>query len=231
MGRWGFVLGDAILLRVAGATYSGSFERPSRRYASRQIASPYGPRGPVDARPDPVGGIRSGARGAPRSDPWGDRKRGASRIFFSFFEARFASGALQSLSTVDRARSLVPSFLRLGSPPGRFSHCRRSTVLGRSFLAPCARSPFRQRRAPSAHSPEDPRAPEDPRGRIRLRCPALSEGRPAGDQAPVCTKCPRPKQDGGTGEVRVSAAPPGRSRARPRRCRSGAGGRCGSPAP
>ncbi|BBJ43675.1 hypothetical protein SSPO_063930 [Streptomyces antimycoticus] len=43
----------------------------------------------MDTRPDPVGGIRSGAREAPRSDPWGDRKRGASRLFF---EARFASG-------------------------------------------------------------------------------------------------------------------------------------------
>ncbi|MEU5610645.1 methyltransferase domain-containing protein [Streptomyces sparsogenes] len=41
--------------------------------------------------------------------------------------------------------------VRLGSPPGRLSPCRRSTVLAPSFLGACARSPSRQRRAPSAH--------------------------------------------------------------------------------
>ncbi|MEU9795765.1 methyltransferase domain-containing protein [Streptomyces sparsogenes] len=49
--------------------------------------------------------------------------------------------------------------VRLGSPPGRLSPCRRSTGLAPSFLGTCARSPShgahqrlrRGRRAPSAH--------------------------------------------------------------------------------
>ncbi|GGP58185.1 hypothetical protein GCM10010214_34860 [Streptomyces abikoensis] len=46
-------MGDEPATRGRG-TYPGSFERPSRTYASRQIAS-------AGSRPDPVGGIRAGA--------------------------------------------------------------------------------------------------------------------------------------------------------------------------
>ncbi|GAB2906113.1 hypothetical protein GCM10027075_02220 [Streptomyces heilongjiangensis] len=79
-------------LRCRG-TYPGSFERPSRTYASRQTAphrtttsytqdgtvllSDSGA-GPPDARPDPVGGIRTGTwEGALLAGPWGDQRRRA----------------------------------------------------------------------------------------------------------------------------------------------------------
>ncbi|GAA1155036.1 hypothetical protein GCM10009654_08260 [Streptomyces hebeiensis] len=116
----------------------------------------------------------------------------------SFFGARFASGALaasisglrpRALSTVDRAR-----FARAAEP-----HIDTASQT-------CARSPFRQRRAPSAHSPADVRS-RDVSGTPAPGPPAGGRARP-GRQGNPGLRSARFRSPGEVGALlAVSTAP------------------------
>lgn len=108
-----------------------------------------------------------------------------------------------------------------GSAAGRFS-----------LPAPSSSPLLPLPRLQNAESPRTPRSVRSAvrgakavgrRGRalraVRVRVPAVRSPAVRGPDQ-------RPRH-----EVRVSGPRPGRSRAGPRRCRSGAGGRCGNPAP
>ncbi len=147
----GDVLGDFLRDALPGHVHREALSGPPGRALSRQIARPYGrTRGRTavlggrrvllagltavqalvltDARPDPVGGIRTGTReGALAAGPWGDRRPRAPSAF------------------------LWRCFLWLGSPPGRSEPVARARPY--SALRASAHSWSRRRRAPSAHSP------------------------------------------------------------------------------
>lgn len=217
--RWS-VLGDAPGDRRPGHVHRGALSGPPVRTpaAARQDRTEYASpaervefRLPSDARPDPVGGIRSGIWKTPRpSTRGGIGRRGV------FPHAGVCRTALP--------RWRVPG-LRAHAAPlrGRTGSARHVTRRHRSEAG---------RRRPG-HPGGPPGRPHGTAPERRIAPTPRSEqlvGR--GTRGEGC----RPVQPGTAVRQRLrragfSGPRPGRSRAGPRPCRSGAGDRCGIPAP
>ncbi len=232
-------------MRCRGST-PGSFERPSQRALSRQIAHSGGaassarsaqprarqpkmvtqqriqalsserPAGSRGGNPHRDMGRRPGRRPvggpAPGRLPYA-RTRGARE------RAHRARPSPHPKASLTRARK--PSSRAAGQP---WRHGRPSRPQGRGELRGRP-PPTRTRRRTSTH--RTPRLPGPCPGHTTARGKApgsRTSGHAAHHEGRL--EATRPPAAGG-----VSAARPERSRARRHRCRSGAGGRCGSPAP
>lgn len=149
-------------------------------------------------------------------DPWGDRRRGVSR-----FPAKGRDRAPRTTPQEPPARPPKPSPVRTPPRPGPVR--TPAAPLSRPRVNTAPQAPYGRPRPGSSPVRTPREAPTKPnRPGHRALCEARYAGRRQSAEEAGHSR-------GSCG--RVSGPRPGRSRAGPRRCRSGAGGRCGNPAP